>query len=163
MASTYAAGGLIGGRSSVYGVSGKPIAGERFVGAGNRVGQCWRSEPFIERRCVCGIEPITDSGVYADEVNQAARRPGDRLRDQWAVLRVPDTRVNDDAKTPGLDDKGLDVHQVLAASIGEQQRLSGEQDAAALEKAFNIKTIRQLGSNKFFAVAAALVTLEEAG
>jgi hypothetical protein len=35
-----------------------------------------------------------------------------------------------------------------------------------LEKAFNIKTIktiRQLGSNKFFAVAAALVTLEEAG
>ena len=45
---------------------------------------------------------------------------------------------------------------------GEQQRLSGEQDAAALEKAFNIKTIRQLGSNKFFAVAAALVTLEEA-
>ena len=35
--------------------------------------------------------------------------------------------------------------------------------AAALEKAFNIKTIRQLGSNKFFAVAAPLVTLEEAG
>ena len=34
---------------------------------------------------------------------------------------------------------------------------------AALEKAFNIKTIRQLGSNKFFAVAAALVRLEEAG
>ena len=38
-----------------------------------------------------------------------------------------------------------------------------EEDAAALEKAFNIKTIRQLGSNKFLAVAAALVTLEEAG
>ena len=38
-----------------------------------------------------------------------------------------------------------------------------EEDAAALEKAFNIKTIRQLGSNKFFAVAAALVALEEAG
>jgi hypothetical protein len=51
----------------------------------------------------------------------------------------------------------------LALHNGEQQRLSGEQDAAALEKAFNIKTIRQLGSNKFFAVAAALVTLEEAG
>jgi len=32
-----------------------------------------------------------------------------------------------------------------------------------LEKAFNIKTIRQLGSNRFFAVAAALVRLEEAG
>ena len=38
-----------------------------------------------------------------------------------------------------------------------------EDDAAALEKAFNIKTFRQLGSNKFFAVAAALVALEEAG
>ena len=38
-----------------------------------------------------------------------------------------------------------------------------EDDAAALEKAFNIKTIRQLGSNKFFSVAAALVALEEAG
>ena len=46
---------------------------------------------------------------------------------------------------------------------GEQQRLSGEQDAAALEKVFNIKTIRRLGWNKFFAVVAALVTLEEAG
>ena len=51
----------------------------------------------------------------------------------------------------------------IALHNGEQQRLSGEQDAAALQKAFNIKTIRQLGSNKFFAVAAALVTLEEAG
>jgi hypothetical protein len=51
----------------------------------------------------------------------------------------------------------------LALHNGEQQRRSGEQDAAALEKAFNTKTIRQLGSNKFFAVAAALVTLEEAG
>jgi hypothetical protein len=38
-----------------------------------------------------------------------------------------------------------------------------EEDAAALENAFNIKTIRQLGSNKFFTVAAALVALEEAG
>jgi len=52
--------------------------------------------------------------------------------------------------------------KALALHNGEQQRLSGEQDAAALEKAFNIKTIRQLGSNKFFAVAAALVRLEEA-
>ena len=38
-----------------------------------------------------------------------------------------------------------------------------EEDAAGLEKAFNIKTVRQLGSNKFLAVAAALVALEEAG
>jgi hypothetical protein len=38
-----------------------------------------------------------------------------------------------------------------------------EEDAAALAKAFNIKTVRQLGANKPFAVAAALVTLENAG
>ncbi len=38
-----------------------------------------------------------------------------------------------------------------------------EEDAAALLKAFNIKTVRQLGSNKFFAFAAALVALEKAG
>ncbi len=38
-----------------------------------------------------------------------------------------------------------------------------DDDAAALEKAFNIKTVRQLGSNKFFTLAAALVALEKAG
>ncbi|HEX9175527.1 MAG TPA: hypothetical protein VF874_05325 [Mycobacterium sp.] len=38
-----------------------------------------------------------------------------------------------------------------------------DDDAAALAKAFNIKTVRQLGSNKFFALAAALVALENAG
>jgi hypothetical protein len=38
-----------------------------------------------------------------------------------------------------------------------------EQDAAALAKAFNIKTVRQLGANRPFAVAAALVALENAG
>jgi hypothetical protein len=37
------------------------------------------------------------------------------------------------------------------------------EDAAALAKAFNIKTVRQLGSNKFFAFASALVALENAG
>jgi hypothetical protein len=36
-------------------------------------------------------------------------------------------------------------------------------DAKHLEEAFNIKTVRQLGGNKFFAVAAALVALENAG
>lgn len=36
-------------------------------------------------------------------------------------------------------------------------------DAKHLEEAFNIKTVRQLGANKFFAVAAALVALENAG
>ena len=36
-------------------------------------------------------------------------------------------------------------------------------DAKHLEEAFNIKTVRQLGSSKYFAVAAALVALETAG
>jgi hypothetical protein len=38
-----------------------------------------------------------------------------------------------------------------------------DEDAAALAKAFNIKTVRQLGTNKFYAVAAALVASEKAG
>jgi hypothetical protein len=49
------------------------------------------------------------------------------------------------------------------ADLDDESLARHRADAAALEKAFNIKTIRQLGSNKFFAVAAALVTLEEAG
>jgi hypothetical protein len=36
-------------------------------------------------------------------------------------------------------------------------------DAKHLEEAFGIKTVRQFGANKFFAVAAALVALENAG
>jgi hypothetical protein len=36
-------------------------------------------------------------------------------------------------------------------------------DAEHLAAAFSIKTVRQFGSNKFFAVAAALVALETAG
>ena len=38
-----------------------------------------------------------------------------------------------------------------------------EKDAQLLAEAFQITTIRQLGANKFFAVAAALVALETAG
>jgi hypothetical protein len=38
-----------------------------------------------------------------------------------------------------------------------------DQDAKQLEDAFNIKTVRQLGENKFFAVASALAALEDAG
>jgi hypothetical protein len=58
------------------------------------------------------------------------------------------------------------VPDAVAAVLGITQqpgKTVSESVAAALEKAFDIKTIRQLGSNKFFAVAAALVTLEEAG
>jgi hypothetical protein len=36
-------------------------------------------------------------------------------------------------------------------------------DAELLQKAFNIKTVRQFGENKYFAVAAALAALEDAG
>jgi hypothetical protein len=36
-------------------------------------------------------------------------------------------------------------------------------DAQHIAEAFSIKTVQQLGANKFFAVAAALVALENAG
>jgi hypothetical protein len=38
-----------------------------------------------------------------------------------------------------------------------------DKDAELLAQAFNIKTVRQLGANKFYGVAAALVALENAG
>jgi hypothetical protein len=38
-----------------------------------------------------------------------------------------------------------------------------DNDAKLLEEAFSIKTIRQLGENKYFAVAAALVAVDKAG
>ena len=59
-----------------------------------------------------------------------------------------------------FEDKSL--KDVLDASPAA---LAGVTDADAkhLEEAFGIKTVRQLGSSKFFAVAAALVALETAG
>jgi hypothetical protein len=38
-----------------------------------------------------------------------------------------------------------------------------DDDAKHLADAFGIKTVQQLGANKYFAVAAALVALENAG
>jgi hypothetical protein len=38
-----------------------------------------------------------------------------------------------------------------------------DKDAELLAQAFNIKTVRQLGDSKYFAVAAALAKLEDAG
>jgi hypothetical protein len=38
-----------------------------------------------------------------------------------------------------------------------------DDDAKHLADAFGIKTVRQFGANKYFAVAAALVALENAG
>lgn len=54
------------------------------------------------------------------------------------------------------------IKEILDASPAA---LAGVTDADAkhLEDAFGIKTVRQLGSNKFFAVAAALAALESAG
>ena len=66
-------------------------------------------------------------------------------------------------------DKALDKafeHKTLTEILdAPPAALAGvtDQDAAALAEAFNIHTVRQLGSNKFFRVAAALVALENAG
>jgi hypothetical protein len=66
-------------------------------------------------------------------------------------------------------DKALDkayesksLKEILDASPAA---LAGVTDADAkhLEDAFGIKTVRQFGANKYFAVAAALVALEYAG
>jgi hypothetical protein len=58
------------------------------------------------------------------------------------------------------EDKSL--KEILDASPAA---LAGVTDADAkhLEEAFGIKTVRQFGANKYFAVAAALVALENAG
>jgi hypothetical protein len=66
-------------------------------------------------------------------------------------------------------DKALDkayesksLKEILDASPAA---LAGVTDADAkhLDEAFGIKTVRQLGENKYFAVAAALVAVEHAG
>ena len=38
-----------------------------------------------------------------------------------------------------------------------------DNDAKLLEEAFGIKTVRQLGENKYFVVAAALAAIDKAG
>jgi hypothetical protein len=58
------------------------------------------------------------------------------------------------------EDKSL--KEILDASPAA---LAGVTDADAehLAAAFNIKTVRQLGENKFFAIAAALAAVDQAG
>ncbi|MBB5163448.1 hypothetical protein [Mycobacterium sp. AZCC_0083] len=58
------------------------------------------------------------------------------------------------------EDKSL--KDILEASPAA---LAGVTDADAkhLEEAFNIKTVRQFGENKYFAIAAALAAVENAG
>ena len=54
------------------------------------------------------------------------------------------------------------IHELVDAPVDALAGVSAG-DAKLLEEAFNIKTVRQLGANKFFAVAAALVAVENAG
>lgn len=54
--------------------------------------------------------------------------------------------------------EGLDLTQVLNAPVSALAGVS-DGDAEHLAAAFNIKTVRDLGSNKYFALAAALVAL----
>jgi len=58
------------------------------------------------------------------------------------------------------EDKGL--KEILDASPAALAGVT-DKDAELLAEAFGIKTVRQLGENKFFAVAAALVVVEIAG
>ncbi|MDP9165988.1 MAG: hypothetical protein M3O32_07990 [Actinomycetota bacterium] len=58
--------------------------------------------------------------------------------------------------------EGSSLTEILDASPAALAGVS-EADAVHLAEAFNIKTVRQLGSSKYFAVAAALVALEAAG
>jgi hypothetical protein len=72
------------------------------------------------------------------------------------------------AVSVGLDkalDKAYESKSLKDILDASPAALAGVTDADAkhLEEAFNIKTVRQLGANKFFAVAAALVALENAG
>jgi hypothetical protein len=66
-------------------------------------------------------------------------------------------------------DKALDkayenssLKEILDASPAALAGVT-DKDAELLAQAFNIKTVRQLGANKFYGVAAALVALENAG
>jgi hypothetical protein len=58
------------------------------------------------------------------------------------------------------EDKSL--KEILDASPAALAGMT-DADAEALQKAFNVKTVRQVGTNKFFAFAAARVALEKAG
>lgn len=58
------------------------------------------------------------------------------------------------------EDKSLS--EILDAPVSALQGVS-EDDAEALRAAFNVKTVRDLGRNKFFRAAQALTLLGEAG
>jgi hypothetical protein len=62
-------------------------------------------------------------------------------------------------------DKGYESKSLKDVLDASPAALAGvtDDDAKKLADAFNIKTVRQLGENKFFNVARALVELENAG
>ncbi len=55
-----------------------------------------------------------------------------------------------------------DFHQLADAPVDALEGVSAG-DADLLKKAFNITTIRDLGTNKFFLRAQAIVALEQTG
>ncbi|NUT95092.1 MAG: hypothetical protein HOY78_24025 [Saccharothrix sp.] len=57
--------------------------------------------------------------------------------------------------------ENLDLSAILDAPVDALAGISAG-DAEKLAAAFNIKTVRQLGTNKYFALAASLVQLERA-
>jgi hypothetical protein len=54
------------------------------------------------------------------------------------------------------------LSEILAAPVEALAGVSPS-DAEALQKAFNVKTIADLGKNKYFAAAVALYDLSQAG
>lgn len=54
------------------------------------------------------------------------------------------------------------LQEVLDAPVSALAGVS-DGDAEALKQAFNVKTVHDLGRNKYFKAAAALVALKEAG
>lgn len=54
------------------------------------------------------------------------------------------------------------LEEVLKAPVSALSGVS-EADAEALKSAFNVKTVQDLGRNKYFKAAYALVALHEAG
>lgn len=55
-----------------------------------------------------------------------------------------------------------EMADILDAPVSALSGVS-DADAEALKKAFNIKTVRDLGTNKYFRMASALVALHETG
>jgi hypothetical protein len=66
------------------------------------------------------------------------------------------------AKSLDKDYEDKSLKEILDASPAALAGVT-DSDAELLQKAFSIKTVRQLGENKYFSVAAALAKLENAG